>query len=71
MMVGTHAFRLLIDCTDSCLAIFIGQSKDSGEGFGVEFLVFVLVGVEPILHLMGSKVDLGGRLILKIESHHC
>ena len=70
MIVGTHAFKLLIDCTDSCLLIPIGQSKTSGEGFGVDFLVFFLVGVEPILHLTGSKVDLGGRLILKTEGHH-
>jgi len=70
MIVGTHAFKLLIDCADSCLSIFIGQTKTSGEGFGVDFLVFVLVCVEPILHLTGSKVDLGGRLISKIDSHH-
>ena len=36
----------------------------------MDFLVFVLVCVEPILHLTGSKVDLGGRLISKIDSHH-
>ena len=52
MIVGTHAFKLLIDCSDSCLAIFIGQSKTCGDGFGVEFLILVFVDVESIIHLM-------------------
>ncbi|KNZ64193.1 putative signal peptide protein [Puccinia sorghi] len=54
MIMGTHAFKFLIDCTDSRLLIFIGQSKTHGNGFGVEFLVLVFVGIELILHLTGG-----------------
>ncbi|KNZ61067.1 hypothetical protein VP01_1457g1 [Puccinia sorghi] len=55
MITGTHAFKILINCTDSHLSIFIGQTKTHGYGFGGDFLVLVFVGIESILHLTGGK----------------
>ncbi|KNZ43665.1 hypothetical protein VP01_99g4 [Puccinia sorghi] len=56
MIVGTHAFKLLIDCTDSCLLIFIGQSKICGYGLGVDFLVLVFPACTwTIFRLVASK----------------